>query len=87
MIPGYVWHKPHTCSRQPVVGITGTGGAGKRSLLDELLGPLFAHFPELTVAGSSGNIFSELLNTVRVATLGQITHALYASSGRYRRSL
>lgn len=39
------------------------------------------------VASSGGNIFSEIFNTVRVATLGQITHALYACSGRYRRSL
>ncbi len=34
----------------PVVGITGTGGAGKSSLIDELLGRLFHHFDELTIA-------------------------------------
>ena len=39
------------------------------------------------VATSGGNIFGELMNTVRVASLGQITSALYAVGGEYRRSL
>ncbi|MEA2080465.1 MAG: methylmalonyl-CoA mutase family protein [Pseudomonadota bacterium] len=39
------------------------------------------------VAASQGNVLAELLDTVRVATLGQITHALYAVGGRYRRNL
>jgi methylmalonyl-CoA mutase len=34
----------------PVVGITGTGGAGKSSLTDELVRRLLADFPELTIA-------------------------------------
>jgi methylmalonyl-CoA mutase len=34
----------------PVVGITGTGGAGKSTVTDELLGRLVQHFPELRVA-------------------------------------
>jgi isobutyryl-CoA mutase len=34
----------------PVVGITGTGGAGKSSLTDELLARLTRHFPQLQVA-------------------------------------
>ena len=38
------------------------------------------------VAASGGNLLAELLDTVRVATLGQITHTLYAAAGRYRRS-
>jgi len=39
-------------SRQqvPVIGITGTGGAGKSSLTDELLARLTRHFPEIQVA-------------------------------------
>ena len=39
-------------SRQevPVIGITGTGGAGKSSLTDELLARLTRHFPQLQVA-------------------------------------
>ncbi|MEW8626552.1 MAG: methylmalonyl-CoA mutase family protein [Candidatus Thiodiazotropha sp.] len=39
------------------------------------------------VAASDGNLFVELLDTVRVATWGQITHALYGVAGRYRRSM
>ncbi|HWX70518.1 MAG TPA: methylmalonyl-CoA mutase family protein [Steroidobacteraceae bacterium] len=34
----------------PVTGITGTGGAGKSSLTDELLARLTRHFPQLQVA-------------------------------------
>jgi methylmalonyl-CoA mutase len=39
------------------------------------------------VALSGGNIFAELMSTVRVATLGQITQRLYQVGGRYRRNL
>ncbi len=39
------------------------------------------------VALEGGNVFAELMNTVRVASLGQITHALYAVGGEYRRSV
>ncbi|HPW68458.1 MAG: fused isobutyryl-CoA mutase/GTPase IcmF [Desulfomonilia bacterium] len=34
-----------------------------------------------------GNIFAELMETVRVASLGQITRALYEVGGRYRRNM
>ncbi len=33
------------------------------------------------------NIFAELMNTVRVCSLGQITQALYDVGGRYRRNM
>jgi guanylate kinase len=33
-------------ARAPVVGITGTGGAGKSSVTDELLARFLRHFPE-----------------------------------------
>ena len=36
---------------------------------------------------TGGNIFAALMKTVRVASLGQITHALYEVGGQYRRSL
>ncbi|MCF6094075.1 methylmalonyl-CoA mutase family protein [Microaerobacter geothermalis] len=36
--------------RSPVLGITGTGGAGKSSLTDELVRRFLYHFPEKTVA-------------------------------------
>ncbi|MCB9680056.1 MAG: cobalamin B12-binding domain-containing protein [Alphaproteobacteria bacterium] len=39
------------------------------------------------VALAHGNLFGELMHTVRVATLGQITHALYEVGGAYRRNL
>ncbi|MFZ0134794.1 MAG: methylmalonyl-CoA mutase family protein, partial [Desulfobacterales bacterium] len=35
----------------------------------------------------NGNIFAELMDTVRVCSLGQITQALYAVGGRYRRNM
>ena len=33
------------------------------------------------------NVFAELMNTVRVCSLGQITHALFEVGGQYRRSM
>jgi methylmalonyl-CoA mutase len=36
---------------------------------------------------SGGNIFAELMNTVRSCSLGQITQALYAVGGQYRRNM
>ncbi|NBX17362.1 MAG: methylmalonyl-CoA mutase [Proteobacteria bacterium] len=39
------------------------------------------------VALANGNVFEELLKTARVATLGQMTQALYAVGGQYRRAL
>ncbi len=36
---------------------------------------------------SGGNIFAELMETVRSCSLGQITRALYAVGGRYRRNM
>ncbi len=39
------------------------------------------------VAVNNGNIFEELMETVQVASLGQITHALYEVGGQYRRNM
>jgi isobutyryl-CoA mutase len=36
---------------------------------------------------SGGNIFAELMETVKVASLGQITRALYEVGGQYRRNM
>ncbi len=41
---------PEPGARCPVVGITGTGGAGKSSLTDELVRRLLADYPDLTIA-------------------------------------
>ncbi|MET3506738.1 fused isobutyryl-CoA mutase/GTPase IcmF [Halalkalibacter oceani] len=38
-------------------------------------------------AVTGGNIFAELMNTVQVASLGQITAALYQVGGQYRRNM
>ena len=39
------------------------------------------------VAGSSGNVFAELMEAVKVASLGSISHALYEVGGQYRRNM
>lgn len=38
-------------------------------------------------ARENGNIFAELMETVKVASLGQITEALYEVGGQYRRNM
>ena len=48
-------------------------------------GPALRRLQEVAMAG--GNLFGELMSTVRVATLGQITRALYEVGGAYRRNL
>jgi len=40
----------HTVKTVPVIGVTGTGGAGKSSLLDELLRRFVAGYPEMKIA-------------------------------------
>ena len=47
-------------------------------------GPALRRLKETALGG--GNVFAELMDTVRVASLGQITAALYEVGGRYRRS-
>ncbi|PVD52627.1 methylmalonyl-CoA mutase [Terrimonas sp.] len=39
------------------------------------------------VAANKGNIFMELMETVKYCSLGQITHALYEAGGQYRRNM
>ncbi|AJE04719.1 fused isobutyryl-CoA mutase/GTPase IcmF [Geobacter pickeringii] len=39
------------------------------------------------VAVGGGNIFAELMETTKVASLGQISHALYEVGGKYRRNM
>ncbi|MBS4200721.1 methylmalonyl-CoA mutase family protein [Bacillus sp. FJAT-49732] len=44
-----------------------------------------ARLKETAITG--GNIFAELMETTKVASLGQITNALYAVGGKYRRNM
>ena len=39
------------------------------------------------VASQNGNMFEELMETVKYCSLGQITHALYEVGGQYRRNM
>ena len=39
------------------------------------------------IALKNGNLFEELMETVKFCTLGQITHALYEVGGQYRRNM
>ena len=39
------------------------------------------------VAVTNGNLFAELMETVKYCSLGQITHALYEVGGQYRRNM
>ena len=67
----------------------------KRLQFDRLKAFQAAHAPETAaaldrlkaVARSGGNVFAELVSTVRVASLGQISHALYEVGGKYRRNV
>ena len=42
--------KPETVTRKPILGLTGTGGAGKSSVTDELLNRFLQYFPEMRIA-------------------------------------
>jgi methylmalonyl-CoA mutase len=39
------------------------------------------------VAVNNGNLFGELMETVKYCTLGEITNALYEVGGQYRRNM
>ena len=39
------------------------------------------------VAGNRGNVFEELMHTVKSNSLGQISAALYEVGGEYRRNM
>jgi len=59
-----------------------------RSFQDQNKGKVDAALKQLKeTAISGGNIFAELIETVHVASLGQITSALYEVGGQYRRNM
>jgi methylmalonyl-CoA mutase len=39
------------------------------------------------VAAGGGNVFGELMQSVKVCSLGQISRALYQVGGQYRRNM
>jgi methylmalonyl-CoA mutase len=39
------------------------------------------------IAINDGNLFAQLMETVKYCSLGQITHALYEVGGQYRRNM
>ena len=48
-------------------------------------GDMLRHLREVAV--TNGNLFEELMETVKYCSLGQITHALYEVGGQYRRNM
>ncbi len=60
-----------------VVTFQQRGAASRATALDTLR----------ATAASGGNTFASLMSAVRVASLGQISHALYQVGGQYRRSM
>jgi methylmalonyl-CoA mutase len=48
-------------------------------------GPALARLRETALAG--GNVFEALMETVPVASLGQISEALFEVGGQYRRAM
>jgi len=78
-----------------VAELTRATTAEKKTQLDHLAAFQEAHADETAealarlkaTARSGGNVFEELMSTVRHASLGQITNALYEVGGKYRRNL
>ena len=82
-------------SSAPPPNLMRSSEAEKRAQLAALEGFQQRWAPETTealarlqsVARSGGNLFDELLETVKVASLGQISEALFEVGGRYRRAM
>ncbi len=75
--------------------LTRASTAEKQAQIDRLRAFQAAHADQAAaalerlreVALAGGNVFAELMNTVRVASLGQISSALFEVGGEYRRSM
>jgi isobutyryl-CoA mutase len=89
------FENPHGEALAPVRQLMRSDEGEKRAQLDNLRAFQRRHAGEAPaalrrlqeVARSGGNVFAELMETVKVASLGQITDALYEVGGRYRRSM
>jgi methylmalonyl-CoA mutase len=81
--------------RAPSIAMTRSDYAEKRAQYDNLKSLQDSKAEECKaalarlqmVALTGGNIFEELMSVARVASLGQITSALYEVGGRYRRNM
>jgi methylmalonyl-CoA mutase len=89
------FENPHPESELRPVALMRSSDAEKRAQLEALRDFHARHAEEAPgalerlrrVALAGGNVFEELLETVKCASLGQITDALFEVGGRYRRSM
>jgi methylmalonyl-CoA mutase len=89
------FENPHPDTAQRPLALQRASDAEKRQQLDALRAFHARHAEAApaalaklrAVARAGGNVFEELLETVKVASLGQITHALFDVGGSYRRSM
>ncbi|MEE9609446.1 MAG: methylmalonyl-CoA mutase family protein [Myxococcota bacterium] len=90
-----IFENPHPEAQPPVRELMRSSEAEKRAQLANLRAfqerqrerapQALRRLQEVALAG--GNVFSELMETAKVASLGQISEALFAVGGRYRRSM
>ena len=89
------FRNPHGDAAPPTLMLARSTEAEKESQLARLAEFHRRHAQEAPAALAklkqvvieNGNVFAELVNTVRVCSLGQITNALFDVGGQYRRSM
>jgi len=89
------FRNPHGDATPATVTLARSTGEEKQSQLARLAAFQQAHAHESAAALdrlrqvviANGNVFEELMHTVRVCSLGQITSALFEVGGQYRRSM
>ncbi len=89
------FRNPHGDGAPPTVALARSTDDEKESQLVRLAAFQSAHAAEAAAALARltrvvidcGNVFDELMSTVRVCSLGQITTALFEVGGQYRRSM
>ncbi|MEP6657307.1 MAG: fused isobutyryl-CoA mutase/GTPase IcmF [Betaproteobacteria bacterium] len=89
------FRNPHAETATPTVQLARSTAEEKESQLARLAAFQALHAAETPAALArlketvieNGNVFAELMNAVRVCSLGQITTALFDVGGQYRRSM
>ncbi len=89
------FRNPHADPAPPTVLLARSTAEEKESQLSRLADFQARHASEAPAAlerlkatvMANGNVFGELMNTVRTCSLGQITGALFEVGGQYRRSM